>query len=74
MELETKSIDEKLAKLARDVEQIKQMLLAEREEKETEEIELTDWAKAELKRARETPERDYVSLEDVKKRILSKKQ
>lgn len=43
---------EDLKKLMRDVSQIKEMLIAEKEEREMEEIELTDWAKNELEEAR----------------------
>ena len=61
---------EDLKKLIRDVAQIKEMLAEEKEERE---IELTDWAKSELEEARNRSEKEYVSLEDVKKRVLSKK-
>ena len=61
---------EDLKKLIRDVAQIKEMLAEEKEERE---IELTDWAKSELEEARNRSEKEYVSLEDVKKRALSKK-
>ena len=61
---------EDLKKLMRDVAQIKEMLVTEKEERE---IELTEWAKNELKDARNRSEKEYVALEDVKKRILSKK-
>ncbi|MEK6860657.1 MAG: hypothetical protein AABY07_01680 [Nanoarchaeota archaeon] len=64
---------EDLKKLMKDVEQIKEMLIAEKEEKEVEEIELTDWAKNELEKARKTPRSEYISHEEVKKRILRKK-
>ena len=64
---------EDLKKLIRDVAQIKEMLIAEKEEREMEEMELTDWAKNELEEARKRPEKEYISLEDVKKKILSKK-
>ncbi|MEK6880608.1 MAG: hypothetical protein AABY22_13410 [Nanoarchaeota archaeon] len=64
---------EDLRKLIRDVAQIKEILIAEKEDREMEEIELTDWAKKELEEARNRSEKEYVSLEDVKKRILSKK-
>lgn len=64
---------EDLRKLLRDVAQIKQMLIAEKEERKMEEVELTDWAKEELEEARKRPESEYASLEEVKKRILSKK-
>tara|TARA_Y100000310_G_C20612750_1_gene778888 strand:+ start:142 stop:360 length:219 start_codon:yes stop_codon:yes gene_type:complete len=62
-----------LSKLIVDVAQIKEMLLEEKEEKEMEELELTDWAEKELEEARNRSEKEYVSLEDVKKKILSKK-
>ena len=61
---------EDLKKLIKDVAQIKEMLAEEREIKE---IELTDWAKSELEEARNRSEKEYVSLENVKKRIFSKK-
>lgn len=64
---------EDLRKLIRDVAQIKEILIAEKKEREMEEIELTDWAKNELREARSRSEKGYVSLEDIKKRILSKK-
>ena len=63
---------EDLKKLISDVAQIKKILLAEKEKGEMEEIELTNWAKNELKRARETPEERYIIHEEVKKRILAK--
>lgn len=63
---------EDLRKLIRDVAQIKRILIAEKEKNEMEEVELTDWAKNELKIARETPEEEYISHEEVKKRILTK--
>ena len=62
---------EDLKKLMNDVEQIKEMLLAEREG--IEETELTDWAKEQLETARKTPRSEYISHEEVKKRILRKK-
>ena len=43
---------EDLKRLIRDVTQIKEMLVAEKEEREMAEIELTDWAKNELEEAR----------------------
>lgn len=43
---------EDLRKLIREVAQIKELLVAQKEEKEMEEVELTDWAKNELKEAR----------------------
>ena len=65
METETKSINEKLTKLVRDVELIKKVLIPEGE--------LTDWAKSQLEKARKTSRSEYVSHEEVEKRILSKK-
>lgn len=70
METETKEINEKLIKLARDVSIIKNLLLEEKSEMG--ETELTDWAKEELKKAREAPEEEYVSHEELKKQILAK--
>lgn len=64
---------EDLRRLIKDVAEIKEILIAEKEEKEIKEVELTDWAKNELKEARKRPESEYVSLDDIKKRILSKK-
>ncbi|MBI2004396.1 hypothetical protein HYS72_02940 [Candidatus Pacearchaeota archaeon] len=56
---------EDLKKLIRDVAQIKEMLIAEKEEKEMEEVELTDWAKNELEEARKEDESKYTDLEDL---------
>lgn len=65
MEIEIKDLREDIKKLMIDVALIKETLLNE--------AELTDWAKEELEEARNRPEKEYVSLGDVKKRILSKK-
>ncbi len=46
-----------LVKVKTDVALIKHIIV--------EEGELTDWAKKELKKARETPEEGYMALEDV---------
>ncbi len=70
METEIKTINDKLAKLARDVEQIKQMLISQQEKKEMEEVELTDWAKEELKMARKR--KTKISHEEVRKMIFAK--
>ncbi len=64
MEIETRSINEKLARLVRDIELIKNILMAEGE--------LTDWAKNELGRARATSESEYIPIEESKKIILKK--
>ncbi len=68
MESDIKNINDKLAKLVVDVEIIKGMLA-----KKDPEGELTDWAKKQLKIAREAPASEYVSHEEVKRRILAKK-
>ena len=73
MEYDTKMINEKLAKLSRDVEIIKEMMIAQKESGEMEEVELTDWAKSELEEARNTPESEYISHEEVKKRLFGRK-
>ena len=52
-----------------DIELIKGLLMP----KIDEEGELSDWAKNELKRARNTPESEYISFEEIKKRIKNKK-
>ncbi|MEK6936159.1 MAG: hypothetical protein AABW67_05190 [Nanoarchaeota archaeon] len=65
METEIKEIDERLMKLARDVEIIKGLLML----KVDEEGELSNWAKKELMIAREEDESQRVSLEDLKKEI-----
>ena len=71
--METKSIkvnEEQFIKPVNDVELIKTLLLP----KYDDEGELSDWAKSELERSRKTSEREYVSLEDIKKKRLSMKQ
>ena len=57
METETKSINEKLIRLAKDVELIKNILMSEGE--------LTDYAKTELVKARDEKEENYTNLEDL---------
>jgi len=52
-----------------DLELIKGLLMS----KIDDEGELSDWAKNELKRSRNTPECECISLEEVKRRIKSKK-
>jgi hypothetical protein len=65
MEVKTINVDERLNKIARDVELIKNILVSEGE--------LSDWAEEEIDRARSNPELEYVSLADAKKRIINKK-
>ena len=60
MENETKNIDDKLAKLVRDVELIKNILMSEGE--------LSDWARNELDEARRR--KTKISHSEVKKKIL----
>lgn len=62
MECDLKEIDQRLIKLARDVEFIKQILTL----KEDDEGELSNWAKEELKKARSTSKSEYISLDDIK--------
>lgn len=59
-----------LRKLMRDVTQIKEMLIAEKEEREMEEIELTDWAKNELEEARKR--KSKISHEKARKMLFTK--
>ena len=68
MEAEIKKIDEKLIKLATDIELIKGLLMS----KVDEEGELSDWAKNELEEARKTPTSECISHEELKKRIFRK--
>jgi len=65
METEIKAIDERLIKLAKDIEIIKGLLMP----KVDDEGELSDWAKKELMLAREEDESQRTSLEDLKKEI-----
>lgn len=64
--MSTTIIIEKLDKLAKDVELIKDMLIDD-------DGELTEWAKSQLELARKTPRSQYIPHEEVKKRILGKK-
>jgi len=61
---------EDLKKLMKDVAQIKEMLIAEKKERETEEIELTDWAKDELEEAR--TRKTKISHEEARKMLFAK--
>ena len=62
--LSNQEIIERLNKMQSEINVIKESL--------DEDGELTDWAKEELKKAREAPEEDYTSQEDVRKMILGK--
>lgn len=64
MEIETRNINEKLARLASDVELIKNILMSEGE--------LSDWAVKELAKARNRSRTEKLSNDEVKKRILAK--
>lgn len=57
MESETKSINEQLIKLSRDIDLIKNILMSEGE--------LTDYAKNELRKARAEKTENYTDLEDL---------
>ncbi len=59
-----KAMNKNLARLSRDIELIKKILIPE--------VELTDWAKKELAKARLIPESEYISLEDIEQRLISK--
>jgi len=61
MESEIKDLREDLKKIMIDVALIKNAFLDEGE--------LTDWAKKELKRAREESEENYIDLDDLRKEI-----
>ena len=63
--MESKTLQKDMEKIKRDVELIKNILMSEGE--------LTDWAKKELKNARNEPESRYISHENLRKRIFSKK-
>ena len=62
MEVNMETLHGDMIKIQQELDLIKNVLLFEGE--------LTDWAKSELKRAREEDESEYVSLETTKKRIL----
>ena len=57
MEIEIKNLKEDIKKLMIDVALIKETLLNE--------TELTDWAKEELKMAREENESEYISIDKI---------
>lgn len=61
---------EDLKKLIEDVAQIKEIIMSQVEEKEMEEIELTDWAKKELEEARKRKEK--ISHEKVREMLFTK--
>lgn len=58
----------KLNLIQRELDLIKKMIINKDPEGE-----LSDWAKNQLKLARESPASDYIPHQEVKKRILSKK-
>ncbi len=61
---------EDLKKLMKDVAQIKEILIAEKEKRKMEEIELTDWAKNELEEARKRKAK--ISHEEARKMLFAK--
>ena len=63
MENVDKEILKQLNQIRIDVEFIKQAI---------DDGELTEWAENELEEARRTPEEEYISHEEVKRRILGK--
>ena len=69
--METESITinaENFNQLLRDVALIKEILIANRTDSEGE---LTDWVKKELAEAREIPDSELISSEEVKRMILA---
>ena len=63
---------EDIQRLMEDVEMLKEMWLANHSMPDPE-GELTEWAKEELRRTRSTPMSEYISHEEVKKKLLSRK-
>ena len=61
---------EDIKRLMEDVALIKRALAISKKDPEGE---LSEWAKKQLKIARKTPSSQYISHEELKKRILSKK-
>ncbi len=67
--METEEVSkEQIKKLINDVAMIKEILSLNKKDPEGE---LSDWAKKALAEARSRPEKEYVSLEEVRKKILS---
>lgn len=58
---------EDIERIKSDLEIIKNLLL-----RKDPEGELSDWAKKALKESRARPESEYISLEEVKRKILAK--
>jgi len=70
--METKSVkEEDIKQLIQDVAVLKEILFYNKNLQDPE-GELSDWAKKQLKKAREAPELEHISFEDVKNRILNK--
>jgi len=65
MNITINTVHEDLLKMKRELDFIKMILMSEGE--------LTPWAKKALNKARARPESEYVSLEETKKRILSRR-
>ena len=63
---------EDIQRLIEDVEMLKDIVLSN-SNMEDPEGELTDWAKEQLRIARATPLSEYISLEEVEKKIRSRK-
>ncbi len=64
--------EREIKKLAEDVALIKEILFFNKIIKDPE-GEFSDWAKKQLTKARETSEEEYVSLDEVKKRLSNKR-
>ncbi len=70
--METETVNVKatdLKVLIKGVEEIKALLISQQNCPDPE-GELSDWAKKELEEARETPETDYISMEEIEKEFL----
>lgn len=65
MDNEIKKLEGNMNKIQRDIELIKNILMSEGE--------LSSWAKKELAKARKRPESSYISLEDYKHNLMTKK-
>lgn len=63
---------EDIQQLIEDVEMLKEVVFSN-SHMEDPEGELTDWAKEQLRIARATPRSQYISLEEVEKKIQSRK-
>ena len=66
MEAEIKDIKEELVQIRMTLEMMKKFIIPQKDP----EGELSDWAKTELAEARDSPESEFISHEEVRKQIL----